>query len=138
MNIWEAAGWGLAGGLCVEALALHSLIRTSKCWSWRRPIPQGLAAYLISVVLRAGAGAGLAAAAAGSGQVSGPFAAFALGVAAPLVVEKLSRAIPITDPQVVADRVPEPEDTHIARTGQRQMRAANPAYPGSGGAVDAE
>ena len=56
------------------------------------------------MALRAGAGAGLAAAAAGSGQVSGPFAAFALGVAAPLVVEKLSRAIPLTGSLVIVER----------------------------------
>jgi hypothetical protein len=106
MNAWEAAGWGLAGGLCVEALALYSLIRGSHSWHWRRPIPQGLVAYIISVILRAGAGAGLAAAAAGSGQVSGTFAAFALGVAAPLVVEKLSRAIPLNGSLVTEKQEP--------------------------------
>ena len=101
MSAWGAAVWGLAGSLCVEALALYSLIRHSRRWSWRKPIPQGLTAYIISVFLRAGAGAGLAAAAAGSGQVSGTFAAFALGVAAPLVVEKLSQEIPLTGSLVV-------------------------------------
>ena len=101
MSVWAAAIWGLVGGLCVEALALYSLIRHARRWSWRKPIPQGLSAYVISVIVRAGAGAGLAAAAAGSGQVSGTFAAFALGVAAPLVVEKLSQAIPLTGSLVV-------------------------------------
>lgn len=104
MNLWAAAGWGLAGGLCVEAVALYAVIRNSSKWSWRRPIPQGAVAYLISVAARAGAGAGLAAAAAGSGQVVGTFAAFGLGVAAPLVVEKLARAIPLTDILQVAQR----------------------------------
>ncbi len=104
MNLWAAAGWGLAGGLSVEALALYAVIRNSSKWSWRRPIPQGAVAYLISVVARAGAGAGLAAAAAGSGQIVGTFAAFGLGVAAPLVVEKLARAIPLTDILHVAER----------------------------------
>jgi hypothetical protein len=93
MSAGVGAAWGLAGGLCVEALALCALIRSTPGWNWRRPIPQGLAAYLISVVLRAGAGAGLAAVAAGSGQVSGAFAAFTLGVAAPLIVERLSRLV---------------------------------------------
>ena len=74
MDTWGAAAWGLTGGLCVEALALYSLIRGSRRWSWRRPIPQGLVAYVISVVLRVGAGAGLAAAASGSRQVSGTLA----------------------------------------------------------------
>jgi len=96
MSTLGAATWGLAGSVCVEALELYSLIRHSRRWSWRKPIPQGLTAYIISVVLRAGAGAALAAAAAGSSQVSGTFAAFALGVAAPLVVEKLTRAVPLS------------------------------------------
>jgi hypothetical protein len=96
MDIWVAAAWGLAGGLCVEALALYSSIRNTPKWSWRTPIPQGMVAYLISIAVRAGAGAALAAAAAGSGQVSGSLAAFGLGVAAPLVVEKLASAIPLT------------------------------------------
>jgi hypothetical protein len=115
MSAWGAAVWGLAGGLCVEALALYSMIRKSRLWSWRKPIPQGLAAYLISVVLRAGAGAALAGAAAGSGQVSGSFAAFALGVAAPLVVEKLSRAVPLSGTVVSG----QPE-TQTAIRGERR------------------
>lgn len=96
MNLWVAAGWGVTGGLCVEALWLYSRIHSDLLWSWRRPIPQGLTAYLISLVARIGVGAGVAAAAAGSGQVSGPLAAFGLGVGAPLVVEKLAQAVPLT------------------------------------------
>lgn len=104
MSPLAAAGWGLVGGMCVEALALYSLIRTNSQWSWRKPIPQGLAAYLISVIVRAGAGAGVAAAAAGSGQVSGTLAAFGLGVAAPLVVEKLAQTVPLLQPAAASDR----------------------------------
>jgi hypothetical protein len=129
MNAWGPAVWGLAGGLCVEALALYSLIRKSRRWSWRRPIPQGLAAYVISVVLRAGAGAGLAAAAAGSGQVSGTFAAFALGVAAPLVVEKLSQAIPLTG-SLVIDR---PQESMAIRTGLEKLEQASSTAADIGG-----
>lgn len=96
MNVWVATSWGVLGGLCVEALWLYSRIRSDLLWSWRRPIPQGLTAYLISLVARVGVGAGVAAAAAGSGQVSGPLAAFGLGVGAPLVVEKLAQTVPLT------------------------------------------
>jgi hypothetical protein len=95
MDVGVATGWGVVGGACVEALWLYSRIRSDLLWSWRRPIPQGLTAYIISFVARIGVAAGVAAAAAGSGQVSGPLAAFGLGVGAPLVVEKLSRAIPV-------------------------------------------
>src|SRR5215469_7854285 len=101
MNVGGAAVWGLIGGSCVEALWLYARIRQEPLWSWRKPIPQGLTAYLISVILRVGAGAGLAAAAAGSGQISGIFAAFVLGVSAPLVIEKLAQVIPLTGPLIV-------------------------------------
>jgi hypothetical protein len=96
LSALAGAGWGLVGGLCVEALWLHSQIRSAKKWSWRRPIPQGLDAYLISVVLRVGAGAGLAAAAVSSGQASGALAAFGLGVGAPLAVQKLAKSVRLT------------------------------------------
>ena len=97
----------------MEGLWLYSHIRSEKGhWSLRRPIPQGLAAYLISVVVRVGAGAGVAAAAAGSGQVAGTLAAFGLGVAAPLVVEKLAQVVPLTgrlkdtpEPPAIAEEV---------------------------------
>lgn len=100
MNSWVAAAWGLTGGLCVEALTLYSHIRATRRWNWHHPIPQGLAAFLISVCIRAGAGAGLAAAAAGSGQVSGSLAAFGLGVAAPLVVAKLAQTVPLVSSEI--------------------------------------
>src|SRR5258708_78637 len=93
MNLWMAAGWGLAGGMCVEALEMYARIHRTPKWSWRCPIPQGLAAFTISVLIRVGVGAVLAAATAGSGQVGGPLAAFRLGVAAPLVIEKLARTV---------------------------------------------
>jgi hypothetical protein len=112
MSIWTAAVWGLVGGMCVEALWLYSSIRKAAHWSWRRPIPQGLAAYLISVVARVGVGAAVAAAAAGTGQVSGTLAAFGLGIGAPLVVEKLAQNVPLTghlkdepEPPAIAEEV---------------------------------
>lgn len=136
MNVWSAADWGLAGGVCVEALALYSLIRNSERWSWRRPIPQGLMAYVVSVVLRAGAGAVLAAAGAGNGQISGTFAAFGLGVAAPLVVEKLSHAIPLTGTLNV-DSPGELEEAHTTLAEHLPLKAANPIGADIGGAGDA-
>lgn len=96
LTVWAGAGWGLIGGLCVEALWLYSRIRGPSRFSWRKPIPEGRAAYLVSVVMRVGLGAGLAAAATGSDQVSGSLAAFGLGVAAPLVLEKLAQTVPLT------------------------------------------
>ena len=97
LSAGAGAVWGLAGGLCVELLWLHTQIRKAKGhWSWRQPIPQGLTAYVISVVARVGVGGLVAAAAAGSGRVSNALVAFGLGVGAPLAVEKLAQAVPLT------------------------------------------
>ena len=113
MLTWaQAAGWALAGGLCVEALELYAQIRRTPKWSWRTPIPQGLVAYLISVAIRAGVGATLGAAAASGKQVAGAFGAFGLGVAAPLVIEKLARIVPmrVSDPSIETGPAPQGED----------------------------
>lgn len=99
MAVWLAAVWGLTGGLCVEALDLYAHIRRTPKWDWRCPIDQGMVAFVVAVVLRVGVGAALAAAFAGSHQVSGPLAAFALGVASPLVVARLAKMIPLSDGQ---------------------------------------
>jgi len=100
LSVHAGAEWGLIGGLCVEASWLYSRIRGShrgsNLFPWRKPIPEGRMAYLVSVIVRVGLGAGLAGAAAGVGQVSGSFAAFGLGVAAPLVLEKLAKTVPLT------------------------------------------
>jgi hypothetical protein len=96
MGMWAAAIWGLAGGLCVEALDLYTRIRGPR-FSMRRP-----GWYMISVLIRVGAGAILAAAAAGSHQVTGPLAALGLGVGAPLVIQRLAKEVPVTDAQDTA------------------------------------
>jgi hypothetical protein len=76
----------------MEAVDLYRQIHTrNRKWSWRRPIPQGLAAYMVSILIRAGVGGVLAAAFAASDQISGPLGAFGLGVGALLIVEKIAR-----------------------------------------------
>jgi hypothetical protein len=97
MVVWVAACWGLAGGMCVEGLEMYAHIRRTPKWNWRTPIPQGLVPYLLSVTIRGGLSAVVVAAAAASGQVISPFTALGFGVAAPLVVEKLARAVPVTE-----------------------------------------
>lgn len=117
MDLWAAALWGLAGGLCVEALELYGSIKSAEGgWSWRRPIPQGFAAYVVSVVIRVGIGGIVAAAAVGAHQVEGSLAALGLGVSAPLVIERLARAVPlVSEAQVVASTTGQPA-TAAART----------------------
>ena len=133
MGIWAAALWALTGGLCVEALALHSQIRKNSRWSWRRPISQGLTAYLLSVILRGMVGAGLAAAAAGSHQVSGAFAAFGIGVAAPLIMEKLASQVPLTG--TLPDQSPKQSLPATSKPRTRQPKV--PDDSGSGEVHDA-
>lgn len=100
-----AACWGLAGGMCVEGLELYATIRRTPKWNWRKPIPQGLLPYLLSVTIRAGLSAVVVAAATASGQVISAFSALGLGVAAPLIIEKLARAVPVTQPAPTLDEV---------------------------------
>jgi len=95
-------------------------------------MPQGLSAYLVSVTLRMAAGGILAAAAAGSQQVSGPFAAFGLGVAAPLVVEKLSRTIPLRYPPDPESNSEVSERRPLASTGDHSGAASHPETRASG------
>lgn len=90
MTVWAAALWGLLGGFCVEALDLYAKIHTTPGWSWRKET-FGLDALITALVIRLGVGAALAAAFAASGQVSGSIAAFSLGIASPLVVERLAK-----------------------------------------------
>jgi hypothetical protein len=106
MALWLAAIWGLAGGMSVEGVELYARIHHVRDWSWRKPIPQGLAAYLLSLVIRAGFSAGLTTAAAASDQVVGAFAMFGIGVAAPLVIEKLARGIPLSLDSSMIDLTP--------------------------------
>lgn len=88
----EAALWGALGGFVVEGLQFANAIKRVGGWPWRWSSEPGPFPFLVSVLIRLAAGAGLAAAAGASGQVSTEFACFALGVAAPLVVEKIVQA----------------------------------------------
>ncbi|WP_152989870.1 hypothetical protein [Frankia sp. ACN1ag] len=99
--------WGLFGGFAVEGLDLYAAVRRHGRWPWQRGRSReaGPRAYLVAELVRLAIGAGLAAAAGTSGQITTPFAALAVGVAAPLVVERLSHAIPLE-----VSAVPAPAD----------------------------
>jgi hypothetical protein len=94
MEWWQAALWGLAGGSCVELWNLHCLTR-QPVFSWRHPIQQGLSAYVTAVLTRLAIGAIVAAAAAAGGEITGAWVAFGLGVAGPLVVQRLAGDVPL-------------------------------------------
>jgi hypothetical protein len=93
----EFAVWGLFGGFAVEGLEFTAAIRRGGRWPWQQPGEPGALPFAVSVIVRLAVGAGLAAAAGVADQISGPFGAVALGVAAPLVVEQLARQVSLTD-----------------------------------------
>jgi hypothetical protein len=95
----EAALWGLFGGFAVEGLDLYGAVRRHGCWPWRARGPRevGAVGYFVAELIRLVIGGALALALAESSQVTTPFAALAVGVAAPIIVERLTRVIPLTD-----------------------------------------
>jgi hypothetical protein len=99
MKWFEAALWGLFGSFAVEGLDLYAAVRRRGCWPWRVRGPRevGVAGYLVAEVFRLVIGSGLAWALAESRQVTTAVGALAVGVAAPLIVERLTRTIPLTD-----------------------------------------
>lgn len=134
MGWLESAAWGLAGAFLVEALDLWSALRRRGTWPWNVHGPgptAGPLGYAVAEVARLVVGGVLAAGAAASGQVSGPMAALAIGVASPWVVERLTALVPLpneqfplTDPQWPQPSTPgdSPEavpDEELRRDGVR-------------------
>jgi hypothetical protein len=101
---WVHAGlWGLAGGFIVEGLELYVAVRQKGKWPWKvdgesERDQAGPLAYAIAETIRMVIGGILAGASAASGQVTGPLAAVAIGVAAPVMVGHLTALLPIPAP----------------------------------------
>jgi hypothetical protein len=89
-----AAVWGLFGGFCAEGLGFYMAVRRQGTWPWRASGGPSLLTYASAELVRLVIGAGLAWAFAASDQVATPVAALAVGVAAPLLVERLTRSVP--------------------------------------------
>lgn len=98
MDPWQGALWGALGGLVVELYDIVAVARATRRWPWLdpgEPVAEttsgerwnAFGVWLLGTTARVAAGAGVAAAA--SGQVSGELAAFALGVAGPLALERI-------------------------------------------------
>jgi hypothetical protein len=102
--MWAYALWGVFGGFAVEALEFVAAIRRTGGWPWRQSGEPGALPLLVSVILRLSVSAGLAAALAASHQLSGVFAAVAVGAGAPLIIEQLARQVSVSsvshEPQV--------------------------------------
>jgi hypothetical protein len=91
MTWWELAAWGAFGGLSVEAIEFYGVIKSHKRWPWQLSGEPGAGPLAVSVFIRIGLGLGLAWAAGDTGQVPGPLGAIAVGVAAPLLVEQMTK-----------------------------------------------
>ncbi|MFD5092782.1 hypothetical protein ACFWMR_19430 [Amycolatopsis thailandensis] len=110
MNWVHAGLWGLTGGFIVEGLELYVAVRQKGAWPWRvtgEGPTAGPAAYAVAETIRMLIGGILAAATAASGQVAGPLAAVAIGVAAPVMVGHLTALLPIPMKPADAPGVPD-------------------------------
>lgn len=92
-SILILGAWGAGGGLLVEAWELYRAIRLAGGFPWQKdpehePHPPAL---LVALVLRAALAFGIALAMAVGNQISGAFAAFAAGIAAPVILDQLGR-----------------------------------------------
>jgi hypothetical protein len=97
MSGWQYAMWGLFGGFCVEGLEFVGAVRRTGDWPWRRDGEPSALPLMVSVIIRLAISTGLAAAAGSTHQVSGPFGAVGVGVAAPLLVEQLLQPFQLAD-----------------------------------------
>ena len=82
MSWWEAASWGLAGGLAAGVLALMTAVTEANfTWPWdRREFGPRLFVLVGGLLL------GALVAAAASGQMSGAWPAFVIGAGAPATI----------------------------------------------------
>jgi hypothetical protein len=98
MDVMRGAIWGAIGGAVVELYDIVAVARATRLWPWLDPdVPHGrttrreklnlFGVWLLATLARVAAGSGGAAAA--SSQVTGDLAAFGLGVAGPLALERL-------------------------------------------------
>jgi hypothetical protein len=138
---WGALGYGAFGGFLVESLAFVAAIQQGGRWPWKIKGKPRLGPYLTAVVVRLLAGGGLAFTLAESGQVSGPVAAAAVGIATPVIVEKLGQraavALGADDPVAISATNANAAVTKASTQNTRKQssgganRAVAPSEPGA-------
>jgi hypothetical protein len=112
MSWWQAASWGLAGGLAAGVLALMTAVTSANFrWPWKRG---ELGPRLF--VLACGLFLGAVVAAAASAQMSGAWPAFVIGAGAPATIRGLLSGVevhikaPSGPPQVMGEPKPAEEE----------------------------
>lgn len=94
LALWEYALWGAFGGTAIEAIEILGASKRAKTLPWRAPGEVSAGVMMFCIVVRLGLGAGLAFVLGQAGQISGGLGAVAAGVAAPLILEQMSKQIP--------------------------------------------
>jgi hypothetical protein len=89
MTWWLFVICGALGGASVEAVQLLDAKERLKQWPWHVQGEASATMFTVAGVIRITLGAVVAFVAGSSGQVNGAFGAFATGIAAPLVVQKI-------------------------------------------------
>jgi hypothetical protein len=92
--LWEYALWGAFGGVAIETIEILGATKRVKALPWRVPGEVSAAAMMFCIAIRLALGAGLAVVLGQSGQISGGLGAMTAGVAAPLILEQMSKQIP--------------------------------------------
>jgi hypothetical protein len=116
MTGWQYGMWGLFGGFCVEGLEFVGAVSRTGDWPWRQRGEPGALQLMVSVLIRLAISAGLAAAAGSTHQVSGPFGAVGVGVAAPLLIEQLLQPFQLAATAPTIALRPEASSTPSGRT----------------------
>jgi hypothetical protein len=127
MHMWAACLWGLGGAAAFEGWTLHEVIDSVGGFPWKHRGHLKVAPYAVAVLIRLGVGVIVTAACSASGQVAGPVAALAVGVAAPKILQQMFRRIP-SRPELFPPSVGQ---------GQPLMRR-RPIVPPVRGGVDAQ
>lgn len=91
---WQLTLAGAFGGLAVEVSEFYGAIRRTGGWPWRQKGEPPPGPLLVSVVIRVLLGAGLAWVLGDAQQISGTAGGFAVGVAAPLILEQMQKHLP--------------------------------------------
>jgi hypothetical protein len=108
----EAALWGLAGGGAAAVLSLMTaIIGNDFAWPWERGQAGPRLAVLAGALLL-----GALVAAAAHDQMSGPWPAFVIGIAAPATVRGLLGGVQVT-----------PRPPQIGKTGSQLMARHEPS-----------
>jgi hypothetical protein len=90
VQLWQCVMWGLFGGAAVEGLEWSAVMRRGR-WPWNKRLRVG--PVVTAVVIRLGIGGGLAGA-IGAGGSMNQLGALSIGIAAPLIIEKIAQQVP--------------------------------------------